>query len=53
MLSKLWHLIDETPSENTGVATEGVTVTIWVAVLGPLQPAAFAVIVVVPLQPAA
>ena len=37
---------------NTGVPTDGVTVIVCVAVLGPPQPAALAVTVVVPDQPA-
>jgi len=45
--------VDVAPSIKTGVPTVGVMVTVWVAVLGPLQPAALAVIIVVPLQPAA
>ncbi len=34
------------------IVTVGVIVTTWVVVAGPLHPAALAVIVVVPLQPA-
>ena len=37
---------------NTGVLTVGVIVTVWVDVIGPLHPAALAVIIDVPLQPA-
>ena len=40
------------PSVNTGVPTVGVMVTVWLAVDGPLQPEAVAVITDVPLQPA-
>ena len=41
------------PKTNTGVPTVGVVVTECVAVLGPVQPAALAVRVEGPLQPAA
>jgi hypothetical protein len=41
------------PSVNTGVATVAVIVIVCVAVNGPLQPAALAVTVDVPLHPAA
>ena len=47
-----WHLVDVPPRVNEGVPTVGVIVTVWVAVVGPLHPAAVAVIVDVPLQPA-
>jgi hypothetical protein len=36
-----------------GVPTVGVIVTVWFAVLGPLHPAALAVIMLLPLHPAA
>ena len=36
---------------KTGVVTEGVVVTVCVAVLGPPQPVAVAVIIEVPVQP--
>ena len=42
------HRPDVAPSTNTGVPTVGVMVTEWVAVAGPLQPAAVAVMVDVP-----
>ena len=45
--------MDVAPKENTGVVTIGVVVTTSVLVTGPLQPAAVAVMVVVPLQLAA
>jgi hypothetical protein len=38
---------------KTGVPTVGVMVTVWVVVIGPLHPAALAVMMDVPLQPAA
>ena len=41
------------PVTNTGVPTVAVVVTICVAVFGPLQPAALAVMVDVPVHPAA
>ena len=41
------------PNAKTGVATDGVIITVCEAVLGPLQPAALTVITVVPDQPAA
>ena len=40
------------PNPKTGVPTEAVMVTVCVAVLGPLHPAAVAVIMEVPLHPA-
>ena len=40
------------PNAKTGVATDGLTVTVWFEARGPLHPAADAVIVVVPLHPA-
>ena len=46
------HRTDVAPSMNTGVPTVGVIVTVCMAVAGPLQPAADAVMVDVPLQPA-
>jgi hypothetical protein len=45
--------MEDAPSENIGVPTVGVTVTVWIAVAGPLHPAALAVITEVPLQRAA
>ena len=47
-----WQRVDVAPNVNTGVPTVGVTVTVCVAVFGPLHPAALAVIIVVPLHPA-
>jgi hypothetical protein len=47
-----WHLVVDEPSENTGVPTDAVVVTVCVAVLGPLHPAALAVIVEDPVHPA-
>ena len=40
------------PDAKMGVPTEGVVVTVCVVVVGPLHPAALAVITEVPLQPA-
>jgi hypothetical protein len=48
-----WQRVDVAPRPKTGVPTVATTVTVCVAVLGPLQPAALAVMVVVPLHPAA
>ena len=42
--------MEVTPTANTGVLTVGVVVTVWVAVPGPLQPAALAVIIELPLH---
>jgi hypothetical protein len=47
-----WHLV-EVAGVNALIVTVGVIVTTWVVVDGPLHPAALAVIVVVPFQPAA
>src|SRR5438128_1994028 len=47
-----WHLVLVAPAVNTGVPTVEVIVAEWVAVLGPLQPAAMAVITVAPLHEA-
>ena len=47
-----WHLVLELPAVNTGDETVGVVVIVWVAFRGPLQPAALAVIIDVPFQPA-
>ena len=47
-----WQRV-EVKGENAAMVTVGVIVTTWVVVTGPLHPAALAVIVVVPLQPAA
>ena len=33
-----WHRVEVAPSVNTGVLTVGVTVTVCVAVVGPLHP---------------
>ena len=46
------HRIEFAPDAKTGVTTDGVIVTVCIEVCGPLQPAAVAVIVVVPLHPA-
>ena len=48
-----WQRVDVAPSVKTGVPTVGVIVTVCVAVAGPLQPAALAVMMLVPLHPAA
>ena len=42
---------DTGPALNTGVPTVGTMVTVWSLVLGPLQPAALAVIMLVPFHP--
>ena len=47
-----WQRVD-VAGENATTVTVGVVVTTCVVVAGPLQPAALAVIVVFPLQPAA
>ena len=47
-----WQRVDEAPITNMGVPTVGVIVTTWVAVVGPPQPVAMAVMVVVPPHPA-
>ena len=47
-----WQRVELRPNEKTGVPTVGVIVTVCVAVFGPLQPAALAVMVDVPLHPA-
>ena len=46
-----WHLV-EVAGAKALIVTVGVIVTTCVVVAGPLHPAALAVIVVVPLQPA-
>ena len=46
-----WHLV-EVAGAKALIVTVGVTVTTWVVVAGPLHPAAPAVMVVVPFQPA-
>ena len=53
MVAAPWQRVDEAPNTKTGVPTVGVIVTICAAVLGPLQPSALAVIVDVPVHPAA
>ena len=45
-----WHLKELVPNAKVGVPTLAVVVTVCVAVFGPLQPVAVAVIVEVPLQ---
>ena len=47
-----WQRVDVAPAVNTGVATVAFVVSVCVAVLGPLQPFAVAVIVVTPDHPA-
>ena len=47
-----WQRVDVAPNVKTGVPTVGVIVTVCVAVFGPLQPAALAVMIYVPLHPA-
>jgi len=47
-----WQRTEVAPNVKTGVPTVAVVVTICVAVVGPLQPAAETVIVEVPDQPA-
>ena len=48
-----WQRVDVAPKAKTGVPTVGVTVTTWDTFVGPPQPVAIAVMVVVPPQPAA
>ena len=48
-----WHLVDVAPRVKAKLLTVGVMVTVCVVVIGPLQPAALAVITEVPLHPAA
>ena len=48
-----WHRVLVAPNANTGMPTVEVMVTVCVAVFGPLQPTALAVIVDVPFHPAA
>ena len=48
-----WQRVELTPDTNIGRPTVAVTVTVCVAVLGPPQPAALAVTIDVPLNPAA
>ena len=47
-----WQRADVAPAANTGVVTLAVTVTVCVAVFGPLHPAALAVMVTGPDQAA-
>jgi hypothetical protein len=49
-IAAFWHLVEIAPNANTGTPTDGVVVTVWVALVGPLHPIAVAVIIVVPLQ---
>jgi hypothetical protein len=46
-----WQRVD-VAGANGAIVTVGVIVATWSVVTGPLHPAALAVIVVVPLQPA-
>ena len=48
-----WQRIEVKPIVNTGEPTVGVTVTVCVDDLGPLQPAADAVMTEAPLNPGA
>jgi hypothetical protein len=48
-----WQRVELAPKVNIGVPTVGVIVTVWVEVCGPLHPAALAVMVDVPVHPAA
>jgi hypothetical protein len=52
MNSPIWQRVEFVPLKNTGVPTELNMVTVCVSVFGPLQPAALAVITVVPVQEA-
>ena len=52
MVSAACKRLDDGPNKNTGVPTVAVVVMVCVAVLVPLQPAALAVIIDVPNQPA-
>jgi hypothetical protein len=47
-----WQRVDVDPAVNTGLATAPLMVTVCVAVFGPPQPAALAVMVDVPTQSA-
>ena len=47
-----WQRMDEAPNVNTGTVTGPFVVAVCEAVIGPLQPAAVAVIVAVPVKPA-
>ena len=48
-----WQRVELTPDANTGRPTVGVIVTVCVEDLGPPQPAALAVTIEMPLNPAA
>ena len=48
-----WQRVEDAPNANIGVLTVGVVVTVCDEVTGPLQPVALAVMVDIPLQPAA
>ena len=47
-----WHRPDVAPKVNTGTVTGAFVVAVCVDAVGPLQPAALAVIVIVPVHPA-
>ena len=47
-----WQRVDVVPMLNTGVPTVAVVVAVCVAVVGPLQPTAVAVMTELPDQPA-
>ena len=47
-----WQRVEVLPVSNTGVPMVSVMVTSWEATFGPLQPAASAVMVEVPVHPA-
>ena len=42
-VSAPWHLTEDVPNAKTGLATTGFTVTVCMAITGPLQPEAVAV----------
>ena len=48
-----WQRVDAAPDVNTGALTAAVTVTVCIAIAGPLQPVAatVAVIIEIPDQP--
>ena len=46
-----WQRVELMPDAKVGVPTDGVMVTVCVEVVGPLHPAALAVMVDVPLHP--
>src|SRR4030095_1489847 len=53
VITAVWHRVDVAPKVNTGVPTGETTVTVCVALLGPLQPDAVAGITELPTHKAA